>query len=145
MRKLLWLERYCNCWNEIETNVDSYFERKYSKYKIMYHKFIPKILKIYQTLIALSIYAIFYHSKMLKFWCKFRIDNFSIITTSKRCLFEELFLTGIAYQIIISAKKRYFKLYNFPGKKMLHMRTYFIYIFIYKICLCLYIIICNCK
>ena len=49
---------------------------------------------MYQTLIALSTYVIFYYSKMLKFQCKFRIDNFSIVTMSKRRLFEELFLTG---------------------------------------------------
>jgi len=36
------LKRYCNYRNEIEQNVDSTFERKYSKYKITYHKFIPK-------------------------------------------------------------------------------------------------------
>jgi len=88
LRKLLWLEWYCNCRNE--KNVDSTFERKYSKYKIMYRKFIPKMLKMYQTFIALSTYIIFYHSKMLKFRCKFRIDNFSIVMTSKRRFFEEL-------------------------------------------------------
>jgi len=49
------IRAYCNCRNEIEENVDSIFEQKYSKYKITYHKFIPKILKIYQILIALYI------------------------------------------------------------------------------------------
>jgi len=72
LRKLLWLERYCNCQNKIKKNVDLTFEQKYSKYKITYHIFISKILKMYETLIALSTYVIFYHSKMLKFWCKFQ-------------------------------------------------------------------------
>jgi len=44
--------------------------------RLRYHKFIPKTLKMYQTLIALFTYVIFCHSKMLKFQCKFRIDNF---------------------------------------------------------------------
>ena len=51
-----------------------------------------------RNIIALSTYVIFYHSKMLKFRYKFR-DNFSIVTTSKRRLFEELFLNDNALQL----------------------------------------------
>jgi len=84
LRKLLWLERYCNCQNEIEKNVDSTFENiqnirlcitnLHQKLK-MYQKCIKNVSNSHCSL-SLPVYIIFYHSKMLKFRGKFRIDNF---------------------------------------------------------------------